>query len=264
MTFAKKSFGQHFLKDNSVIEKIIAAADPAAFPITVEVGPGTGALTEALAGVAQKLVLLEADRDLVPRLHERFPRAEIRVGDAAKADYGDIAPNGLWGLVGNLPYNAGNAILMHALMAKNPPEQAVIMVQKEVGERLLALPKSMSVLGVAVALYAIPERVCVVKPGAFTPPPKVDSMVVKLVKRSWQGADDRESVIGMAKAGFANRRKLLASNLGAAGYAPASWVGEWLQRHGYSEKARAEEIKVEDWVALYRDAQGIEHIARQG
>lgn len=247
MVYAKKSFGQHFLRDQHVIEKIIAAAEPAAFPHVVEVGPGTGALTEHLAPLAKKLTLVEADRDLVEPLQERFPEAEIVRADAAKFDWSTLS--GRWCLVANLPYNAANAIIMSALTAENPPERMVVMVQKEVGERLLGLPEAMSVLGVAVGLYADVDRVCTVKPGAFNPPPKVDSMVVRLTTR--KRAADAEAVIRLAKIGFANRRKMLAGNLAHAGI---SDVGSWLERRGYSAKARAEELTIEDWIDLHTEA----------
>lgn len=247
---AKKSFGQHFLRDQSVIEKIVAAADPADFADVIEVGPGTGALTDHIAPLAQRLTLIEADTDLIAPLQERFPAATIVRADAAQVDFGSLVA-GRWCLVANLPYNAANAIIMRALMAEKPPERMVVMVQKEVGERLLALPGAMSVLGVAVGLYAQVERVCTVKPGAFVPPPKVDSMVVMLTPRPLAAGADTEAVIALAKVGFANRRKLLAGNIAAAGKGSAEAVRAWLQQAGFSEKARAEELRPEDWVHLW-------------
>lgn len=247
---AKKSFGQHFLRDQSVIDKIITAADPADFAVVVEVGPGTGALTEHVAPLVSQLILVEADADLIVPLQARFPNATIVRADAAQVDFGSLVA-GRWCLVANLPYNAANAIIMRALTAENPPERMVVMVQKEVGERLLALPGAMSVLGVAVGLYAQVERVCTVKPGAFVPPPKVDSMVVKLASRPSIAGSNTEAVIALAKAGFANRRKLLAGNIAAAGKGSAEIVREWLRQAGFSEKARAEELRPEDWVSLW-------------
>lgn len=261
---AKKSFGQHFLKDASVVTAIVDAARPEDFALTVEVGPGTGVVTEAIVrrdGPPGRLVLVEADRDLIPSLRARFPNAEIVQGDAAQVDYDGICarrpggPSLPWLLVGNLPYNAGNAIIMHALESPCPPSRMVVMVQKEVGERLLGLPGSRGLLTVAVQMYADVTRVCTVKPGAFNPPPKVDSMVVCITPRHSSTTPDpsserRGDVIRIAKAGFANRRKQLHGNLAAAGVADADRVKAALVALGLPAVARAEELTIEQWEAL--------------
>ena len=150
MTYAKKSFGQHFLRDASAIASIIHAADATSVDMVVEVGPGLGALTEHLAQNAKRLVLIEADRDLLPKLRETFPDAEIIQGDAAVADYATIVDDLSWAFVSNLPYNAASAIIMEVLSCDRPPERAIVMVQREVGERMMAKPGDMSLLSGAV------------------------------------------------------------------------------------------------------------------
>lgn len=253
MTFAKKSYGQHFLKDKSVIEKIVAAADISADDITVEIGPGTGALTSSLP--ASRLILVEADQDLIPDLEKQFPEAKIIHADAATVDYGEILKGSTqrstptsWMLVGNLPYNAGNAIIMHALQAKNPPKRLVVMLQKEVGERMLGAKGAESVLTVAIQLYAHAERVCTVKPGAFNPPPKVDSIVLKLTP--YESSFEKEKIIAVAKVGFGNRRKQLHKNLSEAKMLSREEAKSVLKSLGLSELARAEELSLEQWVKL--------------
>lgn len=271
MVAPKKSFGQHFLHDHAVIEKIMAAAEPEQFACVVEVGPGTGALTSAIVTSSKwqeesgrQLVLIEADKELVSPLRERYPFAHIILADAASVDYGVIlssrhAPLATchlslvtttpWLLVGNLPYNAASAIIMQALQSTVPPARLVVMVQKEVGERMLALPGAIGVLSVAIGMYAAVEKVCIVKPGAFNPPPKVDSMVLRLTPHNTpHGAPER--VIALAKAGFASRRKFLSSNLAKAKLADALVVGQWLAAQGFSPKARAEELTVAHWAGL--------------
>ncbi len=262
MVVPKKSFGQHFLKDESVVQAIIDAARPEDFALTVEVGPGTGVVTEAVVArneergtSGSKLVLIEADRDLVPSLTNKFPHAEIVRGDAAQVDYS--LHSSPWLLVGNLPYNAANAIIMHALESPCPPSRMVVMVQKEVGERLLGLPGCRGLLTVAVQMYATVTRVCNVKPGAFNPPPKVDSMVVALDFRH-ETLDVRaempeiQHVIAVAKAGFANRRKQLHGNLAAVGIATSAQVKDTLVSLGLPPTARAEELSVEQWKEFCR------------
>ncbi len=264
MVVPKKSFGQHFLHDQSVIGKIIAAAEPEAFKFVVEVGPGTGALTKYLKASPNPsitgggLTLLEADNELIAQLATDYPEATIVRTDAAAFDY-DSLPFGdePWLLIGNLPYNAATAIVMKALEAKHPPARLVIMVQKEVGERMLALPGHMSVLSVAIGVYATAERVCIVKPGAFIPPPKVDSMVLKLSTRKYNeisecsnARPDPSQVILIAKAGFASRRKFLVSNLVKAEMGKPDEIRGWLVANGFTDKARAEELMVEHWKQL--------------
>lgn len=268
---AKKSFGQHFLRDGAVVQSILNAAAPEEFSLTVEVGPGQGALTASLAGRAKALMLIEADRDLIPSLSARFPDAQIIQGDAAQVPL--PTPHEPWLLVGNLPYNAANAIIMHALEAPTPPARMVVMVQKEVGERLLGSPGSRGLLTVAVQLYADVERICTVKPGAFVPPPKVDSMVVKITPQnspppgggvggggsnalapttSDSSLERRRcaNVIRLAKAGFANRRKQLHGNLAEAGIAPSERTKQALTTLGLPPTARAEELSIAQWRTL--------------
>ncbi len=254
MVFAKKSFGQHFLHDQSVLLKIVAAAEIKQDDFVVEIGPGTGALTSHLKPLTSNLLLIEADEDLVPNLKEEYPDAKIVQADAATVNYDELTEGKPWIFVGNLPYNAGNAILMKALTASNPPVRLVVMLQKEVGERMLALkgahpPKDTTgILSVAVALYAHVEKVCTVKPGAFNPPPKVDSLVLKLTP--YPSDIDREKVVSVAKVGFANRRKQLHRNLAEAKMLTSEEVKNILKEFGLSELARAEELSLDQWVKL--------------
>ena len=184
----KKSYGQHFLKDQSVIEKIIKSADLCSGDFVVEVGPGDGALTHqitCLIGPTSPtgLILIEADSDLLPNLRAQFISAQLIHADAAQVNIDEIVRDKPWIFISNLPYNSANAILMNMLTAQNPPERSVVMVQKEVGEKMLAKPGDMSLLSVAVQMYTNPTRVCTVKPGSFNPSPKVDSVVLRLDKK---------------------------------------------------------------------------------
>jgi len=253
----KKSYGQHFLHDKNIIAKIVASVRPLADEMIVEVGPGAGALTEGLAeislhpfmgGVGGGLTLIESDRDLIPSLQSRFPSATIVQADAAQVDYDEITQGRPWIFVSNLPYNAGNAILEKVFTSKNPPRELVVMVQKEVGERMMAKPGDMSVLSVATQLYADVHRLFIVKPGAFIPPPKVDSMMLRLTTKL--GAD-RESVIALAKIAFAHRRKQLRQTLAQSKVADLSMIDSALEPLGYPKTVRPQEISTENWVKLF-------------
>lgn len=261
----KKSYGQHFLHDQNIIKKIVDAVDVDGIAMIVEVGPGAGALTRGLAHIvetsATRLVLIEADRDLLPALEAEFTSpspsfvrrgaAHLIHADAVQVDYDAIVGDRPWVFVSNLPYNAGNAILEEVLKAKNPSRQLVVMVQKEVGDRMMAKPGEMSLLSVAIQLYVDVKRVCVVKPGAFTPPPKVDSVV--LTMRPVVGGDiDRERVIDFARVGFAHRRKQLRATLIQAGVSSGEKIDQALTSLGYSVTVRPQEVAVADWVKLFQ------------
>ncbi|MBT3230552.1 ribosomal RNA small subunit methyltransferase A [Candidatus Uhrbacteria bacterium] len=245
----KKSYGQHFLISDSVVDKIIAAADLKSGDFVVEVGPGQGALTGELINKVGELVLIEADRDLIDGLNTDFSKAQIIHADAARVDIDSIVEDRPWIFVSNLPYNAANAILMNMLTAKNPPSASVVMVQKEVGDKIMAKPGNMSVLSVATQIYTKPSRVCIVKPGSFNPPPKIDSVVLRL--ESKVAPSNAEEVIGLAKIGFSSRRKQLHRNLVSAKVAPSDRIKKILVELGLKETVRAQELSVQDWVELF-------------
>lgn len=246
---AKKSFGQHFLRDHSAIDKIVNALESTKQDVIVEIGPGTGALTDRLVNLDYKeLVLVEADTDLIADLQERFPKARIISGDAAMVDFDALTGGKPWIAVGNLPYNAGNAIVMKILTSAKPPKRLVVMLQKEVGDRMMAKPGDMGILSVATQLYADVKRICLVKPGAFVPPPKVDSVVLSLVPKPFDG--DREAIIALAKIGFGNRRKQLQHNFVATKTFQPEELKTIFSELKISPSARAQELSLEHWVGL--------------
>lgn len=252
----KKSFGQHFLHDTSVIQKILAAVPWDSAKKIVEVGPGRGALTIPMyaklseEGRAGDLVLIELDTDLLPNLREHFPEAEIVHADAAQVDWTKITGGDSWLMVSNLPYNAGTAIVNEAFWGVHPPVTAVVMLQKEVGERILAKPPNMSVLSVAMQLKTQAKRVCNVKPGAFIPPPKVDSIVLSLTAIDAYKQGQAEQMVALAKKGFAHPRKQLKQTLAHAGEGDREEIGKALALAGLSPLARPEELSLEVWKAL--------------
>lgn len=249
MSFAKKSFGQHFLHDQSHIERIIQAADITPSDLVVEVGPGQGALTTHLSKLGRHLELVELDRDLFPALRATYGSAILHEGDAATLNFGDFVTNP-WVFISNLPYNAGNAILMNILTTTPIARRIVVMLQKEVGERIaFQEPKSRGVLGLAIQSYAHVEKMWIVPPGAFRPPPKVDSMVLVLKPKALTTAEaaEAEVVIALAKLGFIHRRQQLKKTLGnLPGLTPAV-VEAALVELGHTRSARPQELTLEDW-----------------
>ena len=216
---AKKSFGQHFLCDTSVIERIIEAAELTPSQSVLEIGPGTGVLTAALLEAGAKLTAIEADADLIPLLEKRF-------GSALTLQHADAKQALLWlneepfsyRVVANLPYNIASHLVSLLLYNAPLPERCVLMVQKEVGERWLGRDGEMSVVGLSVRLRSRVERLFVVPPTAFQPPPKVDSVVMRLTpyrpdEDGFHSAEEAEKILQLAKVGFASPRKYLISNL---------------------------------------------------
>lgn len=255
---AKKQFGQHFLHDAHTVARILAEVDYMLVKKIVEVGPGRGALTHTLykalhaQGRACDLVLIELDRDLLTHLTDTFPEATIINADACTLDWRELLQGASWALVSNLPYNAGTAILNGAWWNAHPPTYAVVMLQKEVGERILARPPHMSALGVALQLRSRGKRVCMVLPGSFIPPPKVDSLVLRLDIHAPVSLQEAERVMAFARVGFAHPRKQLQSTFARAGYASSADIRAALEVLGKSEFARPGELGVDDWVALAR------------
>lgn len=237
--------GQHFLIKGSVLERIAAAACPTPEPLVIEIGPGRGALTEKLLKRAARVVAIEIDRDLADHLANKFPGdSRLEVVRANVLDV-DLAQWGPAPIAGNLPYYITSPILEKTL--RLPFSRAVFLVQKEVAERLAAQSGSRDYgyLTVQTALFAKVRLLFGVPPGAFHPPPKVDSAVVILEPRPMNSAiadvDDFLRFVGHC---FQHKRKNLRNNLAAAyGDAVDSWP---------EARLRAEQITLEHFVEMYR------------
>ncbi|HHT65362.1 MAG: 16S rRNA (adenine(1518)-N(6)/adenine(1519)-N(6))-dimethyltransferase RsmA [Caldicoprobacterales bacterium] len=223
-----RSLGQNFLIDENILQKIIKGA--AIFPEdrVLEIGPGVGTLTTALAKKAERVVAVEIDRSLLPILQETlegFSNVEVIHGDILKLNLDDLIEDRFgrqpFKVVANLPYYITTPIIMRFLEEEHPYASITVMVQKEVAERLAAQPgsKEYGALSVAVQFYTRPQILCKVPASVFLPPPRVDSMVVTLEKRSKPAVDvaSRSCFFQVVKAVFAQRRKTLLNTLTAAG-----------------------------------------------
>jgi 16S rRNA (adenine1518-N6/adenine1519-N6)-dimethyltransferase len=252
----RRALGQHFLRDAGIARAIVDLVAPTARDLAVEIGPGEGALTEVLAPRAGRLVALEVDRALVDRLRRRFPTVEVVHADARTWDYGALArpPGGRVLVVGNLPYSVGKPILAALLAARAVIDLMALMLQREVAERLAAPPGS-RVYG---ALSVLTQAVCDVElalrvpPGAFRPPPEVESAVVRLTPlptpRVPPPLDARFRTV--VKAAFSSRRKTLANALaGGLGLSLVA-VREAATGGGVDPGRRAETLNIDEFVAL--------------
>ncbi len=259
---AKKSYGQNFLVDQTAIAKIIQAAEIKKGEVVLEIGPGTGTLTKALVEAGAQVIAIEADTDLIPALQEQFgDRITLIHGDILTIDVArslgfarDDRGKGKYKLIANIPYNITSAVIERFLTTSLRPSRMILMVQKEVADRITATPPQMSLLSVVCQMYAQCKRVAVVKAGAFRPMPKVDSAIVQfdlctpdplqtspLVRG--RVTPDPERVIALAKRGFASKRKQLKSNLGKQ-------IVPILQKLGLDEKVRAENLTIKQWIDL--------------
>jgi 16S rRNA (adenine1518-N6/adenine1519-N6)-dimethyltransferase len=249
---ARKRFGQNFLHDQHVINRIIARFHPQQGEHIVEIGPGLGALTWPLLEQIDELHAIELDRDLVARF-EADPRSSghlfLHQQDALNFDFSSLisAPEKLR-IIGNLPYNISTPLLFHLLEFAPIIQDMMFMLQKEVVQRITAGPggKNYGRLSVMLQAQCAVEKILDVRPGAFSPPPKVDSAVVQLTPHTTPVVDipDSESFARMVKASFAQRRKTLRNNL------KGLLTENEITAAGIDPSVRAETLSLEDFSAL--------------
>jgi 16S rRNA (adenine1518-N6/adenine1519-N6)-dimethyltransferase len=251
-----RGLSQSFLTDPYVVRDIIAAAELKPSDEVLEVGPGLGILTRALLAVAGRVMAVELDRklaELLPHLVAPSGKLEVIEGDVLKLDFDARFPNG-YKVVANLPYHITSPVLRRVLTARRKPELMVIMVQKEVAERISAQPGDTSLISMMAQLYARVSLVRLVEASSFYPAPKVDSAVLKLetYDRLPEGVDDPEAVLKVVAAGFSRRRKQLHNSLSESLWFPAGGVFEVLEAAGIDPARRAQTLSLEEWIALYR------------
>ena len=262
--YPSKRLGQHFLRDQRTIHRIIDALAPQAGETIIEIGPGTGALTSVLVERAGRVVAVEFDNKLAPLLQERFGSFEnfkLVMGDALTVDFcKEILPAHSARLVANLPYNISTAILQRLIAQRACLDEMVLMLQREVVERVLAPPgtSDRGYISVLVEAYCEAEKLFDVAPGAFRPPPKVWSSVMRLKFRPRINTEitDEGLLWEVVSAGFAQKRKTILNNLRHA----SGRLQEVLKRNGGASivlckagidlKRRAETLTVEEWARI--------------
>jgi 16S rRNA (adenine1518-N6/adenine1519-N6)-dimethyltransferase len=251
-----KSLGQHWLHDRSILEAIAEAADISPHDTVLEIGPGLGTLTSELLRRADSVTAVEFDAELARKLPGQFPGKDLTViNDDILQFTLDELPAG-YKVVANVPYYITSKIIEKLMTAANKPSVAVLLVQKEVAERIAAKPGDMSILAVSAQLFAEATLGVEVPKRYFTPPPKVDSQVVILKTRvePLVPAEDERALFRVVKAGFRAKRKKLRSSI-AAGLAISKPAAEELLRHAsINPDSRAEDLSIEEWMRLAKDA----------
>ena len=252
-----KMLGQNFLLDTNLARAIVADLEPSEGDHLVEVGPGMGALTvHILESPARRITLIERDHRLAAELRERYTgeiasgRLEIRQGDGAKADIHSLFGYGPVKMVGNLPYSASTAIIGRFTEAASPASRLVLMVQREVADRLAATPghKDYAALTVQLGRRWSVKKLRIVPPDVFWPRPSVESAVIAVNPRPIDGLPncDPEVFSSLVRKGFSSRRKQLRSLLDL----PSGVWEEWAIAKGRPLTARAEDLTVDDWAEL--------------
>lgn len=269
---AKKRFGQHWLKDEQILNHIVASADVSEGDRILEIGPGTGLLTRRMVPYAERVLAVEIDRKLCQKLSSEFQSApnfyliegdylNLNLSEQFSAQCAGEAQAALEWLplnkvVANIPYYITGPILENLLGRISQPnpqpfDSITLLVQKEVGDRICAKPgtKAFGALSVRVQYLADCEIVCPVPAKAFSPPPKIDSAVVKLMPRPLETpAENPKRLETLVKVGFATKRKMLRNNLKSL--VDRDRLTSILEELGVNPQARPEELGVEQWVAL--------------
>jgi len=260
----KKSLGQNFLRDKGILQKIADFAQIDKEDVVVEVGPGEGSLTEFLLEKAKKVIAIEKDERMVEFLKEKFKKEiekeklEVIEGDILNLQ--DFYQVSEYILVGNIPYYITGALFKKFLEnppAGGPPKSITFVVQKEVAERIMAKDGKESILSISVKVYGQPEYGDIIKAGSFNPKPKVDSAIIsirEISKENFKGVSEKK-FFEILKTGFAHKRKMLIRNLEKVSKAAFDTprLKEIFEKCGISEKARAENLSVENWVCLTKE-----------
>ncbi|MBI2410895.1 MAG: ribosomal RNA small subunit methyltransferase A [Candidatus Kerfeldbacteria bacterium] len=250
----RREQGQNFLLDDQVIEDTINAAQLTKDDTVLEIGPGLGVLTQQLAQQAGRVVAVEQDRDMIPALKKilkifgnvELHNADIRTFHLAEAHLRTRQ----YKMVANLPYNITSWVMRYFLEHEPKPSQMVVMVQKEVAERMIAEPGKMSVLANAVQLYATAEIIRIVPPTSFYPAPKVESAVISIRIRPQALSPEPEALMRLVKICFASKRKQLHNNLQAGLHISAVQAKALIASIGLREDIRPQDLSIQDWEAL--------------
>ena len=255
----KKSLGQNFLRDDSVLDKIIKTANLSEDDFVIEVGPGEGVLTEELARLAEKVIAIEIDKNLALRLDSRLrgnDKIEIINADILEINLPELLEQNNftnYKVIANIPYYITSPIIRLFLETAHPPTEMILMVQKEVAERICAKPGKLSILALSVQYYADAKLLFAVPKTAFFPVPEVDSAVIRIIRSEKQEVKSKEEIkkfFKLVKAGFSAKRKTLVNNLSTSLQLEKAFVEEKLKQIGISPNQRAQELRLEDWKKL--------------
>lgn len=252
----RANLGQNFLVNEQIAEKIIKSANINGDNV-LEIGPGKGILTKYLVENARKVLAIEIDNALVSFLENslKYDNLTILAGDILKINLPKLIEENnfpSYKVVANLPYYITSKIIRLLLETKYPPVEMILMVQKEVGERICARPGQESILSISIKFYAEPERLFDVSCENFKPAPEVDSTVIRIRRKKNIPDIDKKTFFLIVRAGFSSKRKMLVNNLSASFNLSKNKVSETLKKVGIKPTQRAQELSLADWTNLYQ------------
>lgn len=255
---AKKSLGQNFLTSHTALSAMCKAGNVQKGDIVLEIGPGKGALTEVILSFGAKVIAIEKDKDLIPLLEEKFKEAlENKDLILIEGDIMDFNPKNYnllpkeYKVVANIPYYITGLIIRLFLESDTQPENMVLLVQKEVADRIVARDKKESILSLSVKAYAEPKYILKVSKKLFRPVPKVDSAVIainNIGNSNFKDKKEMENYFNIMKLGFSHKRKMLIGNLGKE--ISKEKIIEAFKKADIQEKSRAEDIPLQKWLKL--------------
>lgn len=250
---AKKSMGQNFLKSIPALNMMCEAGGVSLSDTILEIGPGKGALTEKLLEKAGHVIAIEKDKDLVEILKEKFEK-EIKNKklELFEMDCLDFIPKERYKIIANIPYNITGAILKKFLSEEIQPERMILLVQKEVAERIVTRDKKESILSLSVKVYGEPKYIMKVHKRFFSPEPKVDSAIIAITnisKNNFKEKNDEEKFFNIIKSAFAHKRKVFKKNLENSPFKYKN-LDEIFKKLNINTKSRAEDIHIDKWLEL--------------
>lgn len=254
----KKGLGQNFLSEPSALRAVLAAAEISPESTVLEVGPGLGHLTRYLSRAARRVVAVELDRDLIPILGQvlaDFPNVSVVQGDIMDLDPAELMGEPGYIVAANIPYYITSILIRHLLEARYKPARLALTVQREVAERICAQPGDLSLLALSVQVYGRPKVAARLPAGAFIPPPKVDSAVVRvdLYPRPLIPAEQLDAFFRLAKAGYSQKRKTLRNALSGGLQIEPAQANALLAQAGIDPQRRAETLAIEEWKRLVEE-----------
>lgn len=248
----KKSLGQHWLTSESALQAMVRGGDVQPNDVIVEIGPGQGVLTKELVKIADRVIAVELDSALVAQLPGRVPADNLKIveTDILSFNFTELPKD--YKVVANIPYYLTNKLVRTLLETPNSPSRIVLLIQKEVAERIASQPGAMSILSVSVQFYCEVELSDVVPAKSFTPPPEVDSQIIVLKRRKAPLFDvDQAQFFRLVRAGFGEKRKKLSNSLSGGLQLDKQTTTQLLATCGFDEMVRAQELSLDDWHKLY-------------
>jgi 16S rRNA (adenine1518-N6/adenine1519-N6)-dimethyltransferase len=254
----KKHLGQHWLIDVYYLNLIAEAAEIGPEDTVLEIGPGSGNLTRVLIPQAKEVIAVEIDEELVERLIKlNHPKLKILNQDILKFNLNQMPPG--YKIVANIPYYLTSKLIRQIGDASNKPKLAVLLVQKEIAERLSALPGNLSILGVTCQYFWDVEKLDIISADKFYPPPKVDSQVVRLtpIESLPLNLEEEKKLFQLVKIGFSSKRKTLSNNIASGYKLDKDQVNNLLVSSGLETMIRPQELSLDQWIDLLQKLNGL-------